>query len=112
MSTYQESEYTEASPKKYPTEFTREGMKHQEVKRIGRVALYSVAEVGFEVVVIKIAKPQKLPNGETAPWRETYPGNEEFGRRGWYFMKSEKDGAQAKFEELVHEEIKGDGKDK
>ena len=95
-----ELEYTQAEPKPLHTEFTRDGMRHVQIRREGNVAMFRLDTGGVEVVRVRVAKPQKLPNGTFAPWRETYPSNEEFGRHGWYFMPQQRVDADAKFEQL------------
>lgn len=95
-------EFSERHPRPISTEFSREGMIHRQIKRTGRVAMFEVGRGGgTEVVMIRTAKPQKLPNGEMAPWRESYPSTGEFGSRGWYYMKSQREVAERKFTELV-----------
>lgn len=63
--------------------------------------MYSVSGGGFEVIRIRLGKPGVLPNGNPLPWRETYPTTEEFGRHGWYFMPTDRDQAEAKYEALA-----------
>lgn len=99
-----EIKYTERKPKPLRTEFYRDGMLHQQTRRVGNVAEFSITGGGCEVVMIRIAKPQKLPNGEMAPWRESYPSTGEFGTRGWYFMREQRAEAEAKFDSLVRAE--------
>jgi hypothetical protein len=79
-------------------------MTHRLVKRVGLVAIYSVSgeNGGREVVKLKLAKPQKFPGG-WAPWRESYPGNEEFGSRGWYFTPGDHARAEEKFNQIIAE---------
>lgn len=99
-----EIKYTERKPKPLRTEFSRDGMLHRQVRRVGNIAEFSITGGGCEVVMIRIAKPQKLPNGEMAPWREAYPSTGEFGTRGWYFMREQRVEAEAKFDSLVRAE--------
>ena len=99
-----EINYTERKPKPLCTEFYRDGMLHRQTRRVGNVAEFSISGGGCEVVRIRIAKPQKLPNGVMAPWRESYPSTGEFGTRGWYFMREQKEAAETKFAALVQVE--------
>lgn len=103
-----EIKYTERKHKPLRVSFFRDGMIHLQKKRVGNVALFELgtSTIGCEVVMIRIAKPQKLPNGEMAPWREAYPSTGEFGTRGWYYMKEQLAEAEAKFDHLVQEERK------
>lgn len=101
------SEYTESNPRPLVTKFNRDGMTHTQVKRIGNVVMFSVGICGHEVAVIRTAKPQKLPTGDFAPWRESYPSNEEFGRRGWYYLNNDTASAEAKFAALVEDAKRG-----
>lgn len=102
---YPASKYTESNPRPLAKEFNREGMIHRQIKREGNVAMFSVGSGGgVEVALIRTAKPQKLPNGEWAPWRESYPSTGEFGSRGWYYMKDQRETAERKFAELVAKE--------
>jgi hypothetical protein len=100
----QEIEYTEHKPRPLHTEFYRDGMLHKQVRRTGNVAEFSISGGGCEIIRIRVAKPQKLPNGAIAPWRESYPSTGEFGTRGWYFMREQRDKADNKFDSLVKSE--------
>lgn len=93
--------YTQQNPKPLRTEFIREGMTHRQIKREGNIAIFQIGlvEPGFEVIVIRVAKPQKLPGGEMAGWREVYPSTSEFGVKGWYFAP--RLAAETKFAWLV-----------
>lgn len=101
------SEYTESNPRPLATQFSRDGMRHTLVKRTGNATMFSVGLCGYEVAVIRTAKPQKLPTGDIAPWRESYPSNEEFGRRGWYYTRHDIATAEAKFAALVEDATRG-----
>lgn len=98
--------YTEKKPKPLTVSFMRDGMLHRQIKRIGNVAIFEVgmSGLGYEVIKIRIAKPQKLPGGLIAPWREAYPSTGEFGTRGWCFMREQRAEAEAKFDLLVQQE--------
>jgi hypothetical protein len=94
--------YTSKNPKPIRTEFVRDGMTHRQIKRTGNVAMFEIGRNGgVEVVLIRVAKPQKLPDGEMAPWRESYPSTGEFGTRGWYYVRDQRHTAERKFDERV-----------
>lgn len=86
--------------------FNRHGHTYSLVEREGNVALVRVADsvtdvtFGFEVVRIRIAQEQKMPGGKIAPVRETYPGDNDFGRDGFYFMKGDSFARDSRFIEL------------
>ena len=57
------------------------------------------------IIRIEPAKPAYQIAGKSRqplPEREVYPGNEDFGVSGWYFPKSCRADAEAKFEELLN----------
>jgi hypothetical protein len=89
-------------------EFSKNGFKYVQVKRHAALALYAVKSefggtVGYEVVLIKIAQATFMKiTGSWVPEREIYPGNEEFGQRGWYWPVEVKERAFAKYEELLN----------
>lgn len=89
-------------PRPLALEFSRNGHVLTQMKRNDHAAIYSVDGRAFEVVRITTAKEVELPNGKTAPFREIYPNDEDFGRTGWYFMPEQAAAAQSKFEELSH----------
>jgi len=94
--------YTEQNPRLLPVQFSRNGNVLRLLKRDGMVAMYSVnGGPGVEVVIVRIVPPSRFPNGTEAPWREEYPGNEAFGRTGWYFMAGGQTQAEAKYASLV-----------
>ena len=95
-------QFTALNPRPLVTEFSRIGVIHRQIRREKNVTMFSVgAKGGVEIAVIKVAKPQKLPNGEMAPFRETYPSDSEFGSRGWYYSADQREVAERKFAELV-----------
>lgn len=105
MNTSPISPFTEKSPRPLATTFMRDGMSHRQIKRVGHVAMFEIGKGGgVEVVIVRKAKPQKLPGGVWAPWRESYPSTGEFGSRGWYYMRDERERAERKFAELVKKE--------
>lgn len=99
------SNWSERNPRPLVTEFMRDGMKHVFIKRDGNVAMFGIgSRGGVEVVLIRKAKPQKLPTGDWAPWRESYPSTGEFGHRGWYYSPEQRERAERKYVELVNAE--------
>ncbi len=99
---------TDPFPRPLPLTFNRHDHTYTQVERNDRAAIYTVSHagrtevIGFEVIKIRIAKPQKLPGDKMAPLRETYPSDEEFGRHGWYYMRNEQEKMRAKFGGLSH----------
>ena len=83
------------------TEFTFRGSIFRQLKRTGKVALYSRGEDdkidGYEVIRIKDVPESVWPGGKVTPAHEGYPNDGEFGVRGWYFMQSQIDEAEARF---------------
>lgn len=83
------------------TEFTFRGHTFRQLKRDGKVALYRRSQedkvYGYEVVRAKDVPEHTWPNGTTTEAHEGYPGDNEFGVRGWYFMRQDRAGAEARF---------------
>lgn len=70
------------------------------VKRTDDVAMYSKAG-GFEVIRVRRHPGGELFGRTLEPY-ELYPGDEQFGRMGWYFAgPSGRERADAKYDELV-----------
>lgn len=96
------------TPRPLPEVFNRHGHTITQSLRTAHSAVYQVSDtltkqfLGYEVIVIKTAKESKLPGGKTAPFREVYPGDEDFGRTGWYLPGGQKDDAMRLFQSLVH----------
>ncbi len=87
------------------TTFTANGFIHEQVQRVGDIALYRRFKQGggqehFEVVRIKRHDGFKIPGTDKrAEPAETYPSNEKWGVDGFTFP--DKDSAQAKFDGLA-----------
>lgn len=83
------------------TEFTSKGSTFRQLKRLGKVALYSRGPRdkvhGYEVIRIKDVPETTWPNGNMTPAHEGYPGDNEFGAKGWYYMSKDLDGAEKRF---------------
>lgn len=88
--------------------FNRHGHTITQSLRTALSAVYQVSDtltgqlLGYEVVVIRTVKESNLPGGKVAPFREVYPGDEDFGRTGWHFPATDRLQAMAKFQSLVH----------
>jgi len=95
-----------STPRPLAESFSKHGHTYRQRIRKGFVAIFEVLMgtrlLGFEVVQIRIAPEAKLPGGKTAPVREVYPSDEEFGRKGWYFMKNQETDAVNRFDSLTH----------
>jgi len=91
--------------KTLPTTFTSKGFDHQQVERIGNIALYARSREGggqehFEVIRIKSHNGFKIPGtDDLAPPAEMYPTAEQWGTNGWTMNDKEK--ALEKFRELT-----------
>lgn len=68
------------------------------VKRNGDVCLYQRSDGPYEVFQVQVA-PARDVFGTELPERETYPGNEDFGKTAWCYTGYE--GALRKFDRLV-----------
>lgn len=87
-------------------EVRRHGHVYIQLKRTSSCALYEVqtqsgGTLGYEVIQIRIA--QAVFMKITWKWvseRETYPGDEEFGERGWYFMRVDQGKAESRYLKL------------
>lgn len=85
------------------TKFNRHGHAYEQIRRQGSVALFAVKSefggtLGYEVVKVKVAPAVFIKLTKThVPERETYPSDEEFGTRGWYYPVEKKDLAEKKF---------------
>lgn len=70
------------------------------IKRTDDVAMYSKSD-GFEVIRIR-RHPGGVLFGKTLEPYELYPGDEQFGRMGWFFAGPKgRERADAKYDELV-----------
>ncbi len=73
-------------------EIRKHGHVYVQLQRTSSCALYAVQTqsgiaLGYEVIRVKIAKATFMKiTWAWVPERETYPTDEEFGERGWYFM--------------------------
>lgn len=97
----QPSAYTQENPRPLPLQFTYEGVRRILLERKGSAAIYALHTGGYEVVKIVVAKPAEMPNGVVVPWRELLPKAEDYGSRGWYFMKGDYDRADQKYRGLA-----------
>lgn len=83
------------------TTFTFRGSTFRQLKRSGKVALYSRgvddAIDGFEVIRIKDLPEATWPNGKVTEAHEGYPSDNDFGTRGWYYMVGDVDRAEARY---------------
>jgi hypothetical protein len=75
--------------KKLPITFKKNGYEFEQLERAEKKAIYSASfgggVVAFEVVKIRIRKPyMNLFTGKLDPEKEIYPGNEDFGKTGWF----------------------------
>lgn len=92
--------------KRQPEMFTKGQRTFTQLKRVGRVALFQLAEQGWsqphhEVVILTEA-PAGTVFGTEVVARERYPSNEDFGSLGWSFRSLAE--AEAKFQTLVESE--------
>lgn len=67
------------------------------VKRNGEVCLYQRSDGPYEVFRVQVA-PARNVFGSELPERETYPGNEDFGKTAWCYTQYEH--AKKKFDRL------------
>lgn len=79
------------------TEFTFRGETFRQLRRKGDVALYQRGGAGYEVIRIKVLPAVTWPSGRVTEERESYPGDNEFGLRGWYFMRDDLDRAEKRY---------------
>jgi len=85
-----------ADLKKLPLTFKRNGYDFVQLEREEKKAIYALSVngagvVAFEVIKIRIRKPQtNLFTGNLDPHTEIYPGNEMFGETGWFITIKEK----------------------
>lgn len=93
-----------------PESFTRSKFQHRQTRREGMVAIYERGKEGqskhWEVVILTRIPDTEFPakDGKPAyvtPAHEKYPGDEEWGTRGWTLNSP--NAAHAKFEELMWE---------
>lgn len=78
-----------AELKKLPETFNKNGYEFVQLERGEQKAIYSLSiggrVVAFEVLKIRIRKEQtNLFTGNLDPPTEIYPGNEMFGKTGWF----------------------------
>ena len=84
-------------------DFTFRGHDFHQLKRSGKVALYSRISaggkliIGYEVIRIKDVPEKRWPNGKVTVAHEGYPGDEEFGHKGWYFVAEDEEGALKRY---------------
>lgn len=81
--------------KKLPVTFKKNGYDFEQLDRGEQKAIYSATfggrVVAFEVIKIRIRKEQtNLFTGNLDPPTEIYPGNEQFGKTGWFISTREK----------------------
>ncbi len=83
------------------TQFTFRGETFTQLKRVKDVALFERVKEGktrgYEVIRIKDVPSTTWPNGKVTEAHEGYPGDNEFGLKGWYYMKQDLDGAEKRF---------------
>ena len=85
--------------------FSKDGFKFTQLKREGRVCIYSQVPDGgefraFEVIIIKYRKERQI-NGKVLPAQEAYPSDSDWGKMGWTFISLEK--AEQRFTEKCQE---------
>ena len=78
-----------AELKKLPVTFKKNGYDFVQLDRGEQKAVYALSIDGrvtaFEVIKIRIRKEQtNLFTGNLDPPTEIYPGNEQFGKTGWF----------------------------
>lgn len=79
-----------AELKKLPVTFKKNGYEFEQLERGEQKAIYALSVEGggvvaFEVIKIRIRKEQtNLFTGNLDPPTEVYPGNEQFGKTGWF----------------------------
>lgn len=66
-----------------PLEMKKHGFLMKQIKRSEKTAMYSKAG-GFEVMVVRKHDGYKIGDTIVEP-AEFLPGDEDFGRLGWYF---------------------------
>jgi hypothetical protein len=86
--------------------FARAGHRYKLVKRSDRVGLFETIKkegeaTGYVVAIIRIRNRQILPNGKQIARREVFPSCSEFGKLGWFFMKTSLGKALKRFDEQV-----------
>lgn len=86
-----------------PTEFTRKGWHHKQIKRDGRLAIYErwkdiSPKVHYEVIIIVEGK-DRMMEGRLLPASELYPSDAQFGEKGWSYPTEE--AAIVKYRELT-----------
>lgn len=78
----------------------------RQIKRTDKAAMYAVGKAGG-VEVIQIGRSpageRSLPDGTTLTFEESesYPGDEQFGRKGWYYMPEQREAANRKFSSIA-----------
>ncbi len=89
---------------------SQKGFMFSKIKREGNVAIYSKSSgeeindvIYYETVVINQHNGYKL-GGVVFPPGENYPGDSQFGLRGWCYRDPLK--AESKFQELINKSIK------
>jgi hypothetical protein len=93
-----------AELKKLPVTFSKNGYDFEQLERGEQKAIYAltvgvIGVVAFEVIKIRIRKPQtNLFTGKLDPHTEIYPGNEQFGKTGWFITNEKR--AWAKYNSL------------
>ena len=70
--------------------FTKWNWNFTQIKREGKVALYSKTKKGhtfptYEVIIIQVRKAETLPRGVFYPERESFPYSEQWGTYGWSY---------------------------
>jgi len=89
--------------KKLPLTFRKNDYDFVQLERDEKKAIYALSiegsEVAFEVIKIRTRQERtNLFSGKLDPPSEIYPGNEEFGKTGWFI--TDKDRAYRKYRSL------------
>lgn len=83
------------------TDFTSQGFKYLQLKRIGDVAIFKQSKskriVSFEVIIVKRHEGYTLKDTWIEP-AEIYPSTSQWGSSGWTFKDIKK--AEEKFDEI------------
>ena len=66
--------------------------------------------IGYEVVRIRVAPPMEI-NGNTSPWRESYPkstkASDDWGRHGFSYGREQRERAEERYQDMICEEDVG-----
>jgi hypothetical protein len=87
-------------------EFSWQGRRYRQLKRVGMVALYEIFGAdnnvfGFEVVWIRVHSAGER-FGKWYEKREGYPASESWGTYGWSYLGTDRAGAEERFDEVTY----------